>query len=103
MEIKNNTRCFKDRFVFIGNLIVPTLPSAIYNRFSRKFRGMLYTKYTLCQIAKLSKAILLLAMKKGKYESLNLIEYTIKFLNMDLTSKDLLKRSFLIKNYSSLF
>ena len=85
-EIKDNVRCFKDKFVLMGDFMIFASAPAIYNRFSRNFGGMLkWFAYTPHQIVKLSKAILLLVMKSSEQECLDLIEDTIKFSQENVT------------------
>ena len=81
----DSVRCFKDKYVFMGDFIFSVSISAIYSRFSRNFGGMLkWFKYTPHQIVKLSKAILLIVMKKNEQECLDLINDTIKFSQFSL-------------------
>ena len=84
-KIEDNVRYFKNKFIFMEDFIVSVSVSIIYNRFSRKFEGMIkWFNYTLHQILKLSKAILLIIMKKNEEEWLDLIEDTIKYLQLNL-------------------
>ena len=73
-------RCFRDKMISFGNFIISVSAPAIYNRFSRNFGGMLrWFNYSLQQIVKLSKAMLILKNEIERDISLDLIEDTIKF------------------------
>ena len=79
-ETSDSYRLHKDKLIIMGDFIISVSAQAIYNRFSRRFGDMVkWFEYTPSQIVKLSKAMLLIVMKKEEHECLNLIEDTIKF------------------------
>ena len=85
-ELSDSYRVYKDNFIVMEDFIISVSAPAIYNRFSRRFRGMVkWFDYTQGKIVKLSKAMKLIMIEKKDQECLDLIEDAIKLSSENKT------------------
>ena len=85
-ELSYSYRVYKDKLIVMGDFIISVSAPEIYNRFSRRFGGMVkWFDYTPGQIVKLSKAMKLIMIEKKDQECLDLIEDAIKLSSENKT------------------